>query len=224
MSEPTQINVPGVVSRRQTLQWVMAAAAASTLPRTTFAQRRNVAGAPETKGYGRDANLVKIYKPGAFWPLTFTLGQKQTAKILADIIIPSDKLGPAASEVGVVDYIDEWISAPYGQQQSDRPVILEGLQWIEEESHRRFKQSFTGLSTDQQHAICDDICYTENAKPQFRKSAHFFSRFRTIASSAYYATPQGWASIGYVGNVILPKFEGPPAEVLKILDVTQTVV
>ena len=223
MSEPTQINVPGVVSRRQAIQWVMAAAAASSMPQSTFAQRRNAGAAPEAKGYGRDPNLVKIYKPGAFWPLTFTPQQTKSATVLADIIIPSDKLGPAASEVGVVSYIDEWISAPYAQQQSDRPVILEGLQWLEEESQRRNKKPLGALSMEQQHAICDDICYTETAKPQFRKAAHFFSRFRTIASSAYYATPQGWASIGYVGNVILPKFDGPPAEVLKILDVTQTV-
>jgi hypothetical protein len=223
VSEPTQINVPGVVSRRLAIQWVMAAAAASSIPQSTFAQRRTAVTTPEAKGYGRDPNLVKIYKPGAFWPLTFTPQQNKTATTLADIIIPSDKLGPAASEVGVVAYIDEWISAPYVQQQNDRPVIIDGLQWIDEESMRRNKKPLSALSITQQHAICDDICFTETAKPQFRKAAHFFSRFRTIAASAYYATPQGWASIGYVGNVILQKFDGPPAEVLKILDVTQTV-
>ena len=41
--------------------------------------------------------------------------------------------------------------------------------------------------------------------------------------AAAYATPAGWEAIGYVGNVALPKFDGPPAEVLAKLGVTQTV-
>jgi len=53
------------------------------------------------------------------------------------------------------------------------------------------------------------------------KAAHFFSRFR--AAPAYYATPQGWKAIGYVGNVQLPPFDGRPPEVLAKLGVTQTV-
>ena len=54
------------------------------------------------------------------------------------MILPRDQLGPAASEVGVVEMIDEWVSAPYPQQQTDRPVVLEGLAWIEAESRKRF--------------------------------------------------------------------------------------
>jgi hypothetical protein len=43
-------------------------------------------------------------------------------------------------------------------------------------------------------------------------------------AGAYYATPAGWKAIGYVGNTPLTSFDGPPAEVLEKLGVTQTVV
>lgn len=221
------------ISRRDALQWVMAAVAAASAPRHLFAQaskpadvsQRAAAGQPNPKpgGYGLDPDLLKIYKPGVAWPLTFNAQQKRTATALADVILPKDHFGPAASEVGVVEMIDEWISAPYPSQQADRPVILDGLGWIEAESQKRFGKASAELGDDQHRAICDDICYTQAAKPEFKNAAHFFSRFRSIAAGAYYATPPGWEAIGYVGNVALPKFDGPPPEVLARLGVEQTV-
>ena len=218
---------PGHVSRRQAIQWVMAAVAASALPTRAQALPRRAASRPRPTGpakpYGVDPDLMKTYEPGDLWPLTFNDTQRKTATVLADVIIPKDALGPAASEVGVPAMIDEWISAPYPEQQSDRPVILEGLAWLDSESNKRFKKPFAELTTAQHHAICDDICHTKTAKPEFRKAVEFFSTFRSLCSGAYYATPAGWKAIGYEGNVPLTKFDGPPKEVLDKLGVTQTV-
>ncbi|HET6251586.1 MAG TPA: gluconate 2-dehydrogenase subunit 3 family protein [Tepidisphaeraceae bacterium] len=228
-----QVGLPTQVSRRQAMQWVMGAMAASALPasrgafaepaalRKDFAQPRpGVVGA----GYGVDANLVAVHHPGDLWPLTFDDHQKKTAALLADLILPADNYGPAASTVGVVPMIDEWISAPYPQQQSDRPVILDGLKWLDDEAKRRFSgPPFFQLSTRDLRGICDDICHPASAKPEFKTAAHFFSRFRSLAAGAYYATPEGWKAIGYVGNVPLASFDGPPPEVLQKLGVTQTV-
>jgi gluconate 2-dehydrogenase subunit 3-like protein len=218
----------GGVSRREAIQWVLAAVAASQLPTASFVQAApKVKTRPDTDavpgGYGTDPNLVDVHKPGSIWPLTLTETERKTAKALADVILPQDQYGPAASAVGVPEMIDEWISAPYPQQQSDRPVIVEGLTWIEAESAKRFSKPFEALGDEQKRAICDDICYTAEAKPEFKKAARFFSRFRSLCASAYYATPAGWEAIGYVGNVPLMKFDGPPAEVLEKLGVTQTV-
>jgi hypothetical protein len=232
------LNVNGVravgISRREAVRWVMGAVAASALPTAsaqevgrTVTPQEKAAQQPKpttSKGYGTDPDVMAEHKPGAFWPLTFTADQKKTAAALADTIIPRDRLGPAASEVGVIEMLDEWVSAPYPEQELDRPVVLEGLAWIDAESGRRFGKSFAQLSAEQRRAICDDTCFVPAAKPQFKKPAQFFSRFRSICASAYYATPAGWEAIGYVGNVALASFEGPPEEVLKILGVTQTVV
>ena len=49
-------------------------------------------------------------------------------------------------------------------------------------------------------------------------------KFRALAASAYYGTEAGWKAIGYVGNVPLASFDGPPKEVLEKLGVEQTVI
>ena len=148
---------------------------------------------------------------------------KAAASALGDVILPADDLGPAASALRVPDYIDEWISAPYPAQQAIRPVILDGLGWLDAEAGKRFQADFAKLTAVQQAAICDDICDPAKAKPEFRAAAKFFSAFRGLAMGAYYATPEGWKAIGYVGNVASATFEGPPPEVLAKLGLEQTV-
>lgn len=225
------------ITRRQSMQWVMAAVAASALPgkkafaagepvdkRVAQQERAGHVPDPSThKGYGVDPELIKPHKPGDFWPLMFDDAQRKTATALADTIIPQDDLGPAASEVGVVEMIDEWISSPYPEQKDDRPAVLNGLAWIDAESKKRFGKTFAALDEQQAHAICDDICDAGSAKPEFRTAAQCFNRFRHICAAAYYATPAGWKAIGYIGNIPLGSFDGPPPEVLQRLGVEQTV-
>lgn len=240
---PTNLTLHGRAmrpTRREAMQWVLAAVAASagvgsgcsTGTRTPapgsstgpspHANAGTQPAAPPAQGYGVDPNLVAFHKPGAFWPLTFTDAQRAAAAALADIIFPKDHLGPAATEVGVVEMVDEWISAPYPQQHADRPIVLEGLAWIDAESARRFSHPFAKLGDAHKRDICDDIAHAQ-PKADFRYAAAFFSRFRALCAGAYYSTPPGWEAIGYVGNVALPSFDGPPPEVLQKLDVTQTV-
>ena len=228
------------LTRREAMQWVLAAAGASALPTVTgstraFAQeearrpiltQEDAAKQPDPLypgGYGGDPKLVPPHKPGEYWPLTFDEKQKKIAAVLADTIIPEDQHGPAASTVGVVAMIDEWISAPYPSQKADRQPILEGLAWLDAHAMQRFGEAFAGLSPERIEAICDDICYEPAAKEAFKEPASFFNRFRNLVAGAYFATPQGWKAIGYVGNVPLPSFDGPPPEVLSKLGVEQTV-
>ena len=208
------------LQRREVLKWFAAAAASAHLP---DCGQEAQAAVPAVKGYGTDPVLANIYKPGDFWPLTFTPEQRLAVTALADVILPEDHLGPAASTLRVPDYIDEWISAPYPLQQKDRTALLPGLQWLEDESKKRFQGSFASLTGTQKHAICDDICGAGTVKPQFKKAAAFFSKFRSLAASAYYGTDAGWKAIGYVGNISLASFDGPPPEVLAKLGIEQTV-
>ena len=221
------------MDRRTTLKWVLAAAGTLSGPQAFVpawaegadAQHQAPKRPPPPdlhdlapgKGYGTDPDLIKVYKPGELWPLTLTGSQRDTARVLCDLIIPADPSSPSASEVGVVDFIDEWISAPYKQQRQDRPVILEGLAWLNTEATSRHgpRSSFAAISNDQQTAICDDICLVEKAKPNDVEAAKFFSRYRDLTAGGFYTTPQGRQDVRYVGNVPLPQFDGPPAEVLQ---------
>ena len=200
------------MDRRTALKWMLAAAATTTLaPR--FA--RGQAAPPAAKGYGTDPDLLKHYKAGELWPLTFTDAQRRTAAALCDLIIPADAESPAASAVGVVDFLDEWVSAPYADQQEDRAVVLPGLKWIDDEAAKRFAKPFASLDDTQKTAICDDICHAAKAKPEFKTAARFFATYRNLTAGGFYTTPQGRKDLRYVGNVPLATFDGPPPEVLK---------
>jgi hypothetical protein len=104
------------IDRRTTLKWVLAAAGAmaGALPVVYGWEEEDSpgSGTPTAKGYGTDPDLSKVYKAGDVWPLTLTGPQRETARVLCDLILPADSVSPSASEVGVVDFIDEWISAP----------------------------------------------------------------------------------------------------------------
>jgi hypothetical protein len=204
------------MDRRTTIKWMLAAAATVPSLQLSFAgdaAARDVAA--NQAGYGTDPDLQKEWKPGGPWPLTLSESGRATARALADLIIPADEVSPAASDVGVVDFIDEWISAPYPQQRGDRPIVLNGLVWIEAESRKRFEQAFPALSDAQRVQIADDICSPAKAKPQFAEAAKFFSKFRDLTAGGFYTTPIGMKDIGYTGNVPLTKFDGPPLEALK---------
>ena len=202
------------MDRRDAIKWMLAASATvSLLNFKSFG-----AGSLSAVGYGTDPDLLKDYKPGDFWPLTFTDEQRRAAAALCDAIIPADEKSPSASSVGVPDFMDEWVSAPYPEQQNDRKEILAGLAWLDGESKKRFQKVFADLSGEQKREICDDICFVPNAKPEFRSAANFFAKFRNLTAGGFYTTLQGWKDIQYVGNVALARFDGPPPEVLKFLN------
>ncbi|HEU5468418.1 MAG TPA: gluconate 2-dehydrogenase subunit 3 family protein [Steroidobacteraceae bacterium] len=205
------------IDRRTTIKWMLAASAALRVaPGLAFggaqaAQPRARASA----GYGTDPDLMRLYEPGDVWPLSMGTAERQTAAALCDLIIPADADSPSASEVGVVAFLDEWISAPYPVQQTDRRTVLSGLQWLDEEAQRRFRNSFAALDAEEMSAICDEVCYLPRAPERLKAAAEFFARFRDLAAGGYYTSPEGMRAIRYVGNVALPRFDGPPPEVLR---------
>jgi hypothetical protein len=205
-----------VTDRRTTIKWMLAAAASMPLWNSRgFGQQ--VTAWAAVRGYGGDPDLTKLYHPGDVWPLTLSAAERRTGKALCNVILPDDGRSPDASSVGVVDFIDEWVSAPYPRQLADRPVVLEGLAWMDAEALLRFEKYFAELDESRQHAICDDICYEPKAAPKFARAAAFFTRYRDLTVGAFYSTPPGWKDIGYIGNVPLAKFDGPPAELLQKL-------
>jgi hypothetical protein len=203
------------MDRRTTIKWVLAASAAWPLRSMLLAQADTP---PAAQGYGTDPNLLKDYKPGDLWPLTLTAPQRRLAAVLADLIIPADEHSPGASAVGLVDFIDEWVSAPYPASQKDRSVVLQGFVWLDTEATRRFGKGFADLGITQQSAICDDICDLSRAAPERRTAAEFFAVYRDLTAGGFYSTPVGRKDLGYIGNVPLTSFDGPPPELLRKLN------
>jgi hypothetical protein len=200
------------MDRRVTLKWMLAAATLPLVQPPALAAEQATA---EPLPYGTDPKLLETYHPGALWPLTFDPVQRRRAAVLCDIIIPADDISPSATAVGVVDFIDEWISAPYPLQRADRKTVLEGLAWFDAESSRRFSKPMLESSVEQLRGICDDICYVPKVVPNLLEAAKFFARYRDLTAGGFYTTPHGRTDLGYVGNTPLPRFDGPPLEVLK---------
>ena len=217
-------NIPtdnsGQIDRRQALKWIGAAAAAAAVFPQASAQDRLAppSASPGGKRIGWDPLLNKNYVPGDLWALTLTPKQRKAAASLTDLILPPNNPGDKLpSQLGVQAFIDEWISSPYDETAKDRPVITEGLDWLDAEAQRRFQKDFAELAEPQKCAIADDICGKTAVKKEFRSAQNFFNRFRYLAASGYYSTPQGWKDVGYVGNVPTLNFDGPTPEALKHL-------
>ncbi len=212
------------MDRRTTIKWMLAASAAwpawpaaadEVGPGVTALLRP-----PAAPGYGTDPDLVTPHKRGEFWPLTLSAAQRRLAAVLSDLIIPADGHSPGASAVGVVDFIDEWVSAPYPMQQRDRPVVLEGFAWLDAQGARRGATGFAELDAGTQSAICDSICDATRATAELREAARFFALYRDLTASAFYSSPEGRKDLGYIGNVPLTSFDGAPPELLKKLNLT----
>lgn len=222
---------PATVSRRTTLKWfgsIMLASAATacgpeqTTPEEDYAARMARSGSPlgtprpvSGPTYGYDPDSVDPTVP---WNMTMTDEQLRLAASLSDMILPADDVSPAASTVGVPAYIDEWVSAPYERQQRDRELFFEGFTWLEETARDRFDAGFADLDDAQRGDILDEIAWRDRASEAPRRMRNFFSEFRVLAISAFYATQEGMADIGYLGNrPIIGKYPGPSAEALEHL-------
>lgn len=166
------------------------------------------------RGDAWDPDLINIKKNPT---RLLTQAEMATLGELADMIIPADAKSPSATAVGAHHYINEHGSAPGASYERDLIRIRGGVSWLNLESRQRFQKSFIQLSATQKTAICDDICYPANAKPEFQAGARFFSLVRNLVSTGFYTTDAGMKDVGYVGNVALPKWELPPAAVLKQL-------
>lgn len=191
------------LTRREALQRIIAASAlAASLDLTAF-------GAQEFRGLGHDPNLLKKEIP---WPRILTDAEKRTVTALADTILPADEFGPAASAVGVPDFIDEWVSAPYEQQVKEREVIRKGLAWLDAESQRRSGKTFADAEPGQTTALLEEI--VREGTEARKEGRAFFLLFRDRAAGGYFTTPEGWKALGYTGNAPTAEFAGPPAELL----------
>jgi hypothetical protein len=214
------------MDRRLAIKWMLAAGAASVLADTLSlgaAPADGAAGAAAPQGYGTDPDLVKPYKPGDYWPLTLSEAQLRTTAALCDVILPAEGKVPSASGVGVPDFIDEWVSAPYPNYVKDRKTVLDGLAWIEGESQRRFGTGFADASADQRASVCEDIAAEAAAGSPLESPSKFFRRFRNLTTAGFYTTPVGMKDLGYVGNVPLATFDGPPADLVAKLGLTDEV-
>ena len=192
------------IDRRTTLKWLGAALAYSAH------HGKSLAGTfmPSPKGFGPDPDINHV-APIEWDKLMSEHELKQTA-LLADLFLPGDASSPAPTSLGIHDFIDEWISAPYPEQQSDQGIIQGGLTWLDQESTNRFGHDFTVLSDAQRVEMMGVMAGM--------KDFLFFKRLRNLVVAAYFSSDAGFKDIGYSGNVALEAFPAPTDEMMTIID------
>lgn len=215
------------VNRRDAIKTIAVAASLPVLgsvPAEIEAQAKPApAGQPPappqrlTTGPRGTASDPDLLRPKKDWPRKLSTIELTTLAALCDMIIPADEKSPSASAVGAPAYINEYVSAPLEGSARDLVRVRGGVAWLNLESTKRFGRTFSRLTTAEKTQICDDICFVPKATPEFRQGARFFSLVRNLTATAFYTTDEGMKDIGYVGNVALPKWDLPPAPVLKHL-------
>lgn len=219
---------PGTISRRGALKVIAAGAAlgaAGSCAPEDAAQSAESAhetlsgfdplppSNPMAAGTPTDPDMLAPVVP---WEMVLTDEEMRLVAALADVIIPADDRSPAASALGVPDYVNEFVSAP-GHE--DNLIALRGgLAWLNRSARERFgAEDFPALTLAQQHEICDAICFEPDAPADLKPQARFFDQFRDMVSTGFWTTEEGMRDLGYVGNIPLPSFDGPPPEVLEQL-------
>ena len=207
------------LSRRNALKWLTTTAAGAAAAPAALAAPGETEPAPPAYPTRFDLHDPDFSKPSQGpWPKLLTEDELKTVTVLADLILPKDANGPAASEVGVPDFINEWVSAPYDKQREDGEVIRGGLGWINTESFKRHGRAFTALAPAQQTAILDAICDPSKARPEHKVGVRFFKAFRQLCLGGYYTHRATWKHLGYVGNITIGgPYPGVPEEIIKKL-------
>ena len=165
---------------------------------------------PLAAGTLADPDLLAPVVP---WDLVLTAEEMEMAAVLADLIVPADDRSPSASAVGVPAYVNEFLSAPGHEELLT--LVRGGFAWLNRAARERFgTAAFATLPDDRKRQICDEICHEPAAPSHLKTQARFFDMFRDAVSTGFWTTDAGMQDLGYVGNVPLPAFEGPPQEVL----------
>ena len=143
-------------------------------------------------------------------PNFFTEHEMATITLLADIIIPKDKVSGSATDAKVPEFI-EFIVKDMPEHQIP---VRGGLRWLDLHSFNKHGKSFVTCSHEQQIGIVDEIAYPKKAKPEHAQGVSFFNKMRDLVTTGYYTSEIGVKDLGYMGNQ--PNmWNGVPDDVLK---------
>ena len=210
------------LSRRDVFRLFAAATAGGAmLPKEAVAQAplpltRNV------KDALTDPDFTKKVIP---WEKPLTDAEVATLAVLCDLILPGNGADlPMPSKIGVPDFLNEWVGAPYKDTIEDFETLRGGLAWLQSHCNGLHGKRYDDLTEAQQTAILDSICDPAKTAPELAPGSRFFKRLRMLTLGGYYTHSSTWKSLGYVGNTpIAGAYPGVPDEVIKLLGLEDVV-
>lgn len=183
------------LNRRQALGTgaaILAAGGPAFGPQATWA----AVTARTVAGYGKDPALQPPAPPP--WPAIVPEPEMGVIRVLALLFLPDDDLGPGALALGVADFIQEWLSAPYPEQQADRQLLLPMLASAQASGWSDLTALMLAMTEGAPHAVA-------------------LRRLRALVAIGWGTTPQAAPQLGFIGNEPRMRFDGPPAEVVQLL-------
>jgi hypothetical protein len=171
------------------------------------------AEAREAHHLAQQARQAAQKRGAAFAPKFFTAHEYQTVRILADLIIPADERSGSATAAGVPEFMDFTMA----DQPARQLAMRGGLAWLDGECQRRFDVTFAAATAAQRTSLLDDLATYGEVKPGLTHGQAFFRSFRDLTASGFWTTKMGITDLGYMGNTVVPAWNGCPAEQLKKL-------
>ena len=210
------------ISRRDIFKLIAATSATGALMPPAMYAQKPVPASPGTAEQARKPSFTDpdFQNREVLWETPLGKAELATLTVLCDIIIPGDADAPPPSKIGLADFINEWIGAPYDQNVADQETIRGGLAWLNTHSKSLHSTHFTKLTPAQQTGILDSISAPQDIPVELAPGAAFFRKLRMLTLGGYYSHSSTWKSLGYIGNVpIAGAYPGVPDEILKILGV-----
>jgi len=203
------------LSRRSVFKLIAAASAAAAIA------PHHAAAKPPAPDSNPARNLLTdpdFNEPVSPWSRPLIASELATLTALVDLILPADEQSPAASAIGVPDFLNEWIGAPYEKNIEDCAALRGGIAWINAHCGELHGQPFANLPEARQIAVLDSICDSTKTRPELSHGTCFFKKLRMLSLGGYYTHPSTWKSLGYVGNIpIVGAYPGVPDEIIKLL-------
>ena len=190
------------LDRRSMLQLLGSAPVAAGL---TWTEAEAVEAAKSAQA-ARNARTNAPYKPKFF-----TAHEYATVRVLVNLILPKDERSGSATDAGVPEFMDFLVADQPGRQTAMRG----GLSWIDHECGERFDKRFLDCAPEQRTAVLDDIAWPQRARPEFAHGVAFFNSFRDLTASGFWSSKMGVADLQYIGNTMLPEWNGCPPEALR---------
>lgn len=126
----------------------------------------------------------------------FTDEERETVRVLSNIIIPEDEKSGNAEAAGVPKFIEfMMLDQPHHQT-----AMRGGLKWIDVQATKRYNKVFTDCSEAEQLSIIDDIAYPDTADPKLSQGVNFFNQLRDFVATGFFTSKIGTEDLQYMGN------------------------
>jgi hypothetical protein len=135
--------------------------------------------------------------------------------MLVDYIIPRDDKSGSATDAGVPEFMDFIM----GDKPNNQLWMRGGLAWLDLECERRYGTTFVASKLSQRTAVLDDIAFPDKAPAALRSGVAFFNRFRDMTASGFFTSKIGFDDLQYMGNRMMPGWNGCPDAALAKLGV-----